>query len=286
MNYHRRNRFGIQMAVAAGLLSVTSLIAAPVAFSAEPDGGQTTPTSAEQQLFDPEQGAPAATDPADSVPSEATSVDSDPTAVATPDVADALDPAMPQLSVTIDNGRASADVGDRLDYTVTVQNLGTADMSGLVVRQTQPAALQIESADADGAKEPGQVTWTVDLGRGETKTFHSTMTVESTPSELLRLASVACVSPSKEAPPLVCATHSDQLPAGAAAEADQAAMAQTSVPTEQNRMWWYVAGAIVVVIVAAVLVVVMIRRRRNAATVSSAEDVPDGSSGLVGTLRR
>jgi hypothetical protein len=89
------------------------------------------------------------------------------------------------------------------------------------------------------------------------------MAVSTTPKELLRLASVACASASTNGPPIVCATDSDQLPAGAAAQVSKAKSALASRPTvtSTSRNWGYAAGGLVLVMGA--FVALSLRRRRT-----------------------
>jgi uncharacterized repeat protein (TIGR01451 family) len=139
------------------------------------------------------------------------------TELSAPEVPDAM--TGPQLRIEIDNGRTSTTAGDTLDYTVTVENLGTDDVAQLEVSQTVPQGMSFGSADGGGTAEADVVRWTTDLAADETATFHTTMTVTETPGDLLRLATVACATEAEADAPLVCATHSDELPAGAAAAA-------------------------------------------------------------------
>lgn len=169
--------------------------------------------------------------------------------------------AAPQLSIAVDNGRTSTAAGETLDYAITIRNLGTAGVKDLRVTQTMPAGLSLEKADAAGAERAGSVGWTLDLAAAGQVVVHSTMTVADTPPELLRLATVACASMSVTGPPIVCAAHSDQLPAGAAAEA--AAQNPPAGP-----VGWYVAGGIG--LLAAASLVLVLRRR----TPSKPQQVP------------
>ena len=145
----------------------------------------------------------------------------------------------PKLSISVDNGRTSVDVGDTLDYTITVENIGADAVRDLQVTQTMPEGLVFESADRGGAAGKGLVVWSVDLAPGRTRTLHATMTVGPTPDEVLRLASVACASLSAKKEPLVCDTHSDELPAGSRArEREEAATAaQVAVAAEASSTW-------------------------------------------------
>lgn len=166
----------------------------------------------------------------------------------------------PQLNIAVDNGRTSAAAGDTLDYAITIRNLGTTDVADLRVTQSMPAGLSFESADSAGTEQAGGVGWTLDLAVAGEVVLHSTMAVTDTPPELLRLATVACASMSADGPPIVCASHSDQLPAGASAAA--AAAAAEAPPS--GLLPWYVPGGIVVVLIA-VSVVVVVRRRTASA---------------------
>ncbi|MEV6863231.1 hypothetical protein AB0M44_19780 [Streptosporangium subroseum] len=124
---------------------------------------------------------------------------------------------VPRLSISVDNGRTAAQEGDRLTYTVTVRNIGTAGARNLHLTQSLPPGLKFVSADGHGAVRHGQIVWSADVRAGKDVTFHTTAKVQDTPDQLLRLATVACASTGADAKPIVCATHSDELPAGAAA---------------------------------------------------------------------
>lgn len=171
--------------------------------------------------------------------------------------------AAPQLTIAIDNGRTSTAAGETLNYTITVRNLGTADLTNLTVTQSVPAGLMVDSAiGVDEAVAPTRtddvVTWTVDIATAGEVTLRSTMTVTDTPPELLRLASVACASETAGGPPLVCASHSAQLPAGAA---DTAARAEAAAPPGgSGTMWREIIGVAVLALVAAGIAFAIRRR--------------------------
>ena len=125
----------------------------------------------------------------------------------------------PALSIGVDDGRQAAKPGDLLNYTVKIQNIGTTSAKGLDVVQTLPAGLKLISASRHGAARAGQVTWKVNLPVGRADTFGVVGRVGQTPKQLLRLATIACASTGGGIKPIVCAAHSDELPAGAAAAA-------------------------------------------------------------------
>ncbi len=173
--------------------------------------------------------------------------------------------ATPQLRIAIDDGHTTVAPGDQLAYTLTIENLGTTDVSALQVTQTVPTGLTFVSADASGASRPGTVAWNVDLKASATATLHSAMAVSATPPDLLRLASVACASASATGPPVVCATHSDQLPAGAAAAASAASTADAAstaaVANEASHTSWWLLGLLLAIVCALVAAVVIFGRR-------------------------
>jgi uncharacterized repeat protein (TIGR01451 family) len=164
------------------------------------------------------------------------------------------DPA-PQLSITVDDGETSAAVDDELTYSITVVNLGVGPVDGLIVTQTRPDGLAFGSADSAGVDGEGLVRWVVDVPADGQVAVHSTMTVTKTDAGLLRLATVACAAVADDQPALVCATDSDELPAGA-----RAAAAVSSGDDSSSATPWLLGGGSTVVVVA--LVVLVLRRRR------------------------
>jgi uncharacterized repeat protein (TIGR01451 family) len=176
-------------------------------------------------------------------------------------------PPGPQLSIAVDNGRSSAAVGDTPTYTITISNLGTAKIDELVVTQSVPTGLNFMSADSAGIDKARMVSWRIDLKASGKATLHTTMTISPTPTDLLRLATVACASMATNGPPIVCATHSDQLPAGADAQAGQAkvkaATGAGTAATSTGRNGWYAAGGLGgIVLVMGAFVALTLRRRR------------------------
>jgi uncharacterized repeat protein (TIGR01451 family) len=189
-------------------------------------------------------------------------------------------PPPPQLSITVDNGHTSTRTGEKLDYTITVTNLGGKAVKDLQVTETVPAGSKFVSADAKGQHKAGKVTWKVTVDASKKAVLRTTLAVNaSTPPELLRLATVACAHLTAKAPPLVCAADSDQLPAGAAAEAAQgkadAEQAKARAGFLESTTDRVVAGSSALAVLLAVLAAVGLQRRRTDA--SPPLDQADGS---------
>jgi uncharacterized repeat protein (TIGR01451 family)/LPXTG-motif cell wall-anchored protein len=167
--------------------------------------------------------------------------------------------AAPRVGIAIDDGHTTVTTGNRLTYTITVQNLGSADVYGLTVTQSLPPGVELESADSSGVARDGYVRWKVSLEATAKAVVHATMTVYDTPPDQPRLASMACVSAADNQRPIVCATHSDQLSAGVAAVTAQT---RTGPPASGSRAgWWYLLGGLVMLSIGGLAV--FLRRRRG-----------------------
>lgn len=177
-------------------------------------------------------------------------------------------PADPQLAIAVDDGRTSATAGDEPSYAITVRNLGTTDADELRISQTVPTGLSLISADHEGAVAPAQVTWMVNLKQGERITLTTVGRVGPTDAELLRLAVVACATAKDGSRPLVCATDSDLLPAGAAARA----------PASSSRLPWYAAALAALLAVVGLTAFVVWRSRRRPGPPPPTSGVPTGES--------
>ena len=141
-----------------------------------------------------------------------------------------VDPG-PQLSINLDNGKTSAVDGDKLDYVITIHNLGTDDVAGLLVNQSLPAGLEFGSADSGGAAGADDVNWTLDLKATPDGDLSHLDDGRRHTRRVAAPGFVACARSTADGPPIVCASHSDQLPAGAIAEAKQLA---AEVPSRGN----------------------------------------------------
>lgn len=131
-------------------------------------------------------------------------------------------PAVPELSISVSDGRTVAKAGDRLAYTVNVRDSGTAAAPHLKITQTLSAGLEFLSASPHGAATAGHVAWNASIPAGGAETFNVVARVTRTPARLLRLAAVACAAPESSSRPIVCSAHLDRLPAAAAAPASRA----------------------------------------------------------------
>ncbi len=165
----------------------------------------------------------------------------------------------PQLSISIDDGRTDVSRGDLLTYSIVVTNVGTKPVKGLWLTQTLPTGLRPQNVDAKGVTGKQAITWRVDVAPAAKSTVHSRMRVTSTPKDLLRLAPVACASVTRTGRSIVCASHSDQLPAGAAQESVPAAATTSSSGFPD---WGYGAFVALVLVIAGGVVLLLRRRRR------------------------
>ncbi|TDP96425.1 DUF11 domain-containing protein [Labedaea rhizosphaerae] len=170
--------------------------------------------------------------------------------------APAAEPA-PQLSIAVDSPQGSAAQGERLTFTVTVRNLGSAGVRGLRVSQSVPAGTHLESAEPAGTTQDASVDWTVTLKPAAQAVFHTSMSVVRVPGDQQRLATVVCARTTPAGAPLVCASHSAQLPSAAAVAAQDDSWFAT------NR--WWLLGALVVFAALAAVAWLTVRRKRGTA---------------------
>jgi uncharacterized repeat protein (TIGR01451 family) len=122
----------------------------------------------------------------------------------------------PGLTISISDGHVAARAGDELTYAVSVRNSGAVAVQRLKVTQTLSTGLQFLSASDSGVAASGDVSWTASLPVGGKRTFVDVARVTRTPSTLLSLAAIACVTLPGGSRPVVCAAHLDRLPAAAA----------------------------------------------------------------------
>lgn len=156
-----------------------------------------------------------------------------------------------QLSIGVTDSRQQVQAGDLVTYAVKVDNIGKRNATRLSIVQTLPAGLKLISASRHPAVHAGQLTWQLSLAAGHTSKFRVVGKVGKTPRQLLRLATIACATAGGSHRPIVCAAHSDQLPAGAVAvaHASQAAAAAKSGGGAGGIL--RPAGAVLVLVIAA-----------------------------------
>jgi uncharacterized repeat protein (TIGR01451 family) len=172
-------------------------------------------------------------------------------------------PRVPGLRISIADGRTTVRAGDRLTYTVLVQNSGARRSPPLKITQTMPPGLRFVSATRHGAVKAGSVTWYADLPAGGQDTFSLQAQVTRSAAQQARLAAVACAALAGSRTPIVCAAHLDRLPGVAAAASGRRAAtpAASTLPSYAVGVLAVLAAA-VLVILAGLRVRVRVRRRR------------------------
>jgi LPXTG-site transpeptidase (sortase) family protein len=87
--------------------------------------------------------------------------------------------AAPDLAITKNDGVTIVSPGATLTYTLTVENIGDQDATGVEVTDTIPANTAFVSASAGGTESGGVVSWPAfDLDAGDTTTFTVTVDVD------------------------------------------------------------------------------------------------------------
>jgi uncharacterized repeat protein (TIGR01451 family) len=159
---------------------------------------------------------------------------------------------MPGLSIDVNDGRTAVKPGDLLRYVVEVHNIGTTTARHLLLTQTLPPGMRLISASRHGAARAGRVSWWVSLPVGHSGTFRVVGRAGRTPAHLLRLATVACAAADGSIKPVVCAAHSDRLPAGALAAALKPGTAAAGNQTTRR----YVTVVVAALVLAALTLIV------------------------------
>jgi len=180
----------------------------------------------------------------------------------------------PQLSIAVTDGRTSVQEGDQLTYTVQLHNIGQHDLRRILLVQTLPAGLRLISATRRPDTRPGSLTWRISLPAGHTDTFRVTGRVGRTPGQLLRLATVVCASAGPSTRPIVCGAHSDELPAGAVAAAQEGRAAASAASERTRREVLRPAAAGLVLLLIISVSWLLIRRRRRISRMGSQQPGP------------
>jgi uncharacterized repeat protein (TIGR01451 family) len=102
--------------------------------------------------------------------------------------------AVPEISVSSSVDVASAQVGDQLDFTYTVTNTGTTDLTTLQVASALPSGLDYVSASNQGAVNPdtGYIEWS--LGSGLATGESTQLSVSATVVDAGQLTNNVCAA--------------------------------------------------------------------------------------------
>ena len=138
--------------------------------------------------------SPAARATATAPATRATAVSPARKAKAASPAATARMPRVAGLRISVGDGRTTAQAGDRLAYTVLVQNSGARRTPPLKITQTLPPGLRFISASRHGVARAGIVTWNADLPAGGHDTFSLQAQVTRSAARQSRLAAVACAA--------------------------------------------------------------------------------------------
>jgi uncharacterized repeat protein (TIGR01451 family) len=169
-----------------------------------------------------------------------------------------------QLSIGVTDSRQRVQAGDLVTYAVKVDNIGKRNAPRLRIVQTLPAGLRLISASRHPAEHAGQLTWRLSLPAGHTSKFRVVGKVGKTPQQLLRLATIACATTGSSSRPIVCAAHSDELPAGAVAAAHASQAAASAKPTGSGDRYLRPAGLVLILAIATGAGYLFFRRRQTA----------------------
>ena len=92
-----------------------------------------------------------------------------------------VDVTVPEIIPTKDVNNTAPNFGDKVEYTITLNNNGVVDAKQVVVVDTLDEGLTFVSASDNGVWNPFKrtVTWTVDLAKGESKVFTVIATVSA-----------------------------------------------------------------------------------------------------------
>ena len=92
-----------------------------------------------------------------------------------------VDVTVPEIIPTKDVNNTAPNFGDKVEYTITLNNNGVVDAKQVVVVDTLDEGLTFVSASDNGVWNPFKrtVTWTVDLAKGESKVFTVIATVST-----------------------------------------------------------------------------------------------------------
>lgn len=173
--------------------------------------------------------------------------------------------APPAVSVTVavTDGTDDAEAGRRLDYRITVHNLGAHDVHAARIEQRMPATTTSATSPSGVVRGRGigqqKITWHSDLPAHDIQVFTASAVLgdrrdlaPTTAPGTLRAAATVCVYVGASYAPAACSGDLDDLPE-----------THPDGANSDGWVWWAVAAATAALLVPGVLRVV---RRRRAAT--------------------
>ncbi|GIH25451.1 hypothetical protein Aph01nite_37610 [Acrocarpospora phusangensis] len=166
-------------------------------------------------------------------------------------------PKPPALNIAIDNGHTSVRQGDRLTYTIKIANTGAAATPVLRVFQALVPGLELISSTPAGTVTAKNIEWNKSLAAGEKAEFNVTAEVGELEAQLQRLTVVACAADKSSERSIVCAAHSDRVPAAGGP-------VQSQVPGTSASEWYIAVGGLGLLVATGVFVGWRLRRRKPA----------------------
>ncbi|WP_412539510.1 hypothetical protein R8Z50_27200 [Longispora sp. K20-0274] len=122
--------------------------------------------------------------------------------------------AEPNLSIAVDDGRASVRAGERHEYTVTVRNSGT-EAAKLLVEVGVPVGVELTPRSHGAENDGARVRWPVEVAPGGTAKVRLAGRAPALPDGQRRLALTACALPVRNGPAAACATDMNAVATGA-----------------------------------------------------------------------
>ncbi|MFF9482860.1 hypothetical protein [Streptomyces sp. NPDC014733] len=128
------------------------------------------------------------------------------------------EPAPPQVAVEVSDGTDAAEAGDRLDYRITVRNLGDAPLRGARIEARLPATTESADAPEGRVTDDHTAVWHADLAPGAFRVLTASAVLGDRPDGpsaapgTLRAATTVCVHAPGVAAPAACTGDIDDLP--------------------------------------------------------------------------
>ncbi|GAA3188365.1 MULTISPECIES: hypothetical protein [Streptomyces] len=128
------------------------------------------------------------------------------------------EPAPPQVAVEVSDDTDAAEAGDRLDYRITVRNLGDAPLPGARIEARLPATTESAKAPEGRVTDDHTAVWHADLAPGGLRVLTTSVVLgdradgPSAAPGTLRAATTVCVHAAGVAAPAACTGDIDDLP--------------------------------------------------------------------------